>query len=558
MKENISNVEYASLMYDFYGNLLDENKREIMDLYHEDNLSLTEIAEELGLSRQGVHYALKKAESSLEKYEAALGLVAEWKANNALISEADNLLESMSSVDDAEELRGALSKMNEFMHKALGLQETFRNLRGKGVVSEKDIDAAMREVKLALLEADVNFKVVKQFVATIKEKAMGADVLKSLTPGQQVLKIVKEELVDMMGGANSKLTYSPSGFTVYMMVGLQGTGKTTTCGKLAAWLKQNGKKPMLCACDVYRPAAIDQLEVVGKAVNTPVFTMRESNEPLVIAKAALEEAQRKGCNVLIVDTAGRLQIDEALMDELVQLKKGIRPHEILLAVDALTGQDAVNIAEGFNEKLGIDGIIMTKMDGDSRGGAALSTKMVTGKPIKFMGTGEKYNALEPFHPDRIASRILGMGDVMSLIEQAENAYTEEEAARMEAKFRKNQFDLNDFLEQMGQISKMGGIAKLIDMIPGISAADKKQIDFEKGKKDLDRMKAIIQSMTNAERENPNILNASRRKRIAAGSGQTVQSINQLIKQFDEMKSMMKKFNNPAALKKNKLFRGLMG
>ena len=438
------------------------------------------------------------------------------------------------------------------------LQETFRNLRGKGVVSEKDIDAAMREVKLALLEADVNFKVVKQFVATIKEKAMGADVLKSLTPGQQVLKIVKEELVDMMGGANSKLTYSPSGFTVYMMVGLQGTGKTTTCGKLAAWLKQNGKKPMLCACDVYRPAAIDQLEVVGKAVNPHLFPMRESNEPLVIAKAALEEAQRKGCNVLIVDTAGRLQIDEALMDELVQLKKGIRPHEILLAVDALTGQDAVNIAEGFNEKLGIDGIIMTKMDGDSRGGAALSTKMVTGKPIKFMGTGEKYNALEPFHPDRIASRILGMGDVMSLIEQAENAYTEEEAARMEAKFRKNQFDLNDFLEQMGQISKMGGIAKLIDMIPGISAADKKQIDFEKGKKDLDRMKAIIQSMTNAERENPNILNASRRKRIAAGSGQTVQSINQLIKQFDEMKSMMKKFNNPAALKKNKLFRGLMG
>ena len=438
------------------------------------------------------------------------------------------------------------------------LQETFRNLRGKGVVSEKDIDAAMREVKLALLEADVNFKVVKQFIATIKEKAMGADVLKSLTPGQQVLKIVKEELVDMMGGANSKLTYSPSGFTVYMMVGLQGTGKTTTCGKLAAWLKQNGKKSMLCACDVYRPAAIDQLEVVGKAVNTPVYTMRESNEPLVIAKAALEEAQRKGCNVLIVDTAGRLQIDEALMEELVQLKKGIRPHEILLAVDALTGQDAVNIAEGFNEKLGIDGIIMTKMDGDSRGGAALSTKMVTGKPIKFMGTGEKYNALEPFHPDRIASRILGMGDVMSLIEQAESAYTEEEAARMEAKFRKNQFDLNDFLEQMGQISKMGGIAKLIDMIPGISAADKKQIDFEKGKKDLDRMKAIIQSMTNAERENPNILNASRRKRIAAGSGQTVQSINQLIKQFDEMKSMMKKFNNPAALKKNKLFRGLMG
>lgn len=438
------------------------------------------------------------------------------------------------------------------------LQETFRNLRGKGVVSEKDIDAAMREVKLALLEADVNFKVVKQFVAAVKEKALGADVMKSLTPGQQVLKIVRDELEEMMGGANSRLTYSPSGFTVYMMVGLQGTGKTTTCGKLANWLKQNGKKPLLCACDVYRPAAIDQLEVVGKAVKTPVFTMRESNDPVAIAKAAVEEAERKGCNVLIVDTAGRLQIDEALMEELVALKKGIRPHEILLAVDALTGQDAVNIAEGFNEKLGIDGIIMTKMDGDSRGGAALSTKTVTGKPIKFMGMGEKYDALEPFHPDRIASRILGMGDMMSLIEQAENAYSEEEAARMEEKLRKNRFDLDDFLDQVSQINKMGGIAKIIDMIPGIAAADKKNMDFEKGKKDLERMKAIIQSMTKAERRDPSILNASRRKRIASGSGQTVQSINQLIRQFDEMKKMMKTLNNPNALKKNKLFRGLMG
>lgn len=438
------------------------------------------------------------------------------------------------------------------------LQETFRNLRGKGVVSEKDIDAAMREVKLALLEADVNFKVVKQFVAAVKEKALGADVMKSLTPGQQVLKIVRDELEEMMGGANSRLTYSPSGFTVYMMVGLQGTGKTTTCGKLANWLKQNGKKPLLCACDVYRPAAIDQLEVVGKAVKTPVFTMRESNDPVAIAKAAVEEAERKGCNVLIVDTAGRLQIDEALMEELVALKKGIRPHEILLAVDALTGQDAVNIAEGFNEKLGIDGIIMTKMDGDSRGGAALSTKTVTGKPIKFMGMGEKYDALEPFHPDRIASRILGMGDMMSLIEQAENAYSEEEAARMEEKLRKNRFDLDDFLDQVSQINKMGGIAKIIDMIPGISAADKKNMDFEKGKKDLERMRAIIQSMTKAERRDPSILNASRRKRIASGSGQTVQSINQLIRQFDEMKKMMKTLNNPNALKKNKLFRGLMG
>ncbi|MBQ6621455.1 MAG: signal recognition particle protein [Mogibacterium sp.] len=438
------------------------------------------------------------------------------------------------------------------------LQETFKNLRGKGVVTEKDIDAAMRDVKLALLEADVNFKVVKKFVATVKEKAMGAEVLQSLTPGQQVVKIVKDELVDIMGGANSKLTYSPSGFTVYMMVGLQGTGKTTTCGKLANYLKQSGKKPMLCACDVYRPAAIDQLEIVGKAVNTPVFTMRESSDPVEIAKAGMEAAEKKGCNVLIIDTAGRLQIDQALMEELRQLKKNVRPHEILLIVDALTGQDAVNIASGFNDALGIDGIIMTKMDGDSRGGAALSAKSVTGKPIKFMGTGEKYDALEPFHPDRIASRILGMGDLMSLIEQAENSYTEEEALAMEEKLRRNAFDLNDFLDQMEQINKMGGLAKLINMIPGISEADKRQMDFDQGKKDLDKMKAIIQSMTKAERKDPSILNAKRRKRIAAGSGTSVQQVNQLIKQFDAMKKQMKMLNNPKALKKNKLFRGLMG
>lgn len=437
------------------------------------------------------------------------------------------------------------------------LQETFKNLRGKGVVTEKDIDAAMREVRLALLEADVNFKVVKQFVADVKEKALGADVMKSLTPGQQVVKIVKDQLVDMMGGTNSKLTYSPSGFTVYMLVGLQGTGKTTTCGKLASWLKQNGKKPMLCACDVYRPAAIDQLEVVGKAVNTPVFTMRDEKDPVKIAKAAMDEAERKGLNVLIVDTAGRLQIDEALMEELVNLKKAIKPHEILLVVDALTGQDAVNIATGFNDRLGVDGIIMTKMDGDSRGGAALSAKAVTGKPIKFMGVGEKYDALEPFHPDRIASRILGMGDMMSLIEQAESTYTQEEAERLEQRFRKNQFDLNDFLEQMSQVNKLGGVGKILDMMPGLSAADRKNIDTDRGAKELENYKAVILSMTKEERADPKILNASRRKRIAAGSGQSVSTINKLIKSYDEMRAMMKKMNNPKALRRNKLFRGLM-
>ena len=428
------------------------------------------------------------------------------------------------------------------------LQSAFKDLRGQGTISEKDFDDAMRAVKMALLEADVNFKVVKDFVATIKEKAIGQGVMTSLSPDQMVIKIVKDELVDMMGGSGSKLTYSPSGFTVLMLVGLQGTGKTTTAGKLASYLKQCGKQPMLAACDVYRPAAIDQLQVVGKAVNTPVFTIEGSKDPEKIANEAVKEAQRKGCNVLIVDTAGRLQIDEELMDELKVLKKSIHPHEILLVIDALMGQDAVNTASGFNDALGVDGIIMTKMDGDSRGGAALSVKAVTGKPIKFMGTGEKYNALEPFHPDRIASRILGMGDVMSLIEQAENAYDEEEARKLEEKIRKNRFDLDDFLGQMKQINKFGGLAKIIDMIPGISADAKKDVDIEAGKKELKKMEAIITSMTKKERQDPSVLNASRRKRIAAGSGTDVQSVNQLIKKYEEMKKMTKMLSNPKKAK----------
>ncbi|MBE6039822.1 MAG: signal recognition particle protein [Clostridiales bacterium] len=434
------------------------------------------------------------------------------------------------------------------------LQGAFKDLRGQGVVSEKDFDDAMRVVKMALLEADVNFKVVKDFVATIREKALGAGVLASLTPDQMVVKIVKDELVEMMGGSASKLTYSPSGFTVIMLVGLQGTGKTTTAGKLAAWLKQTGKHPMLAACDIYRPAAIDQLEIVGKAVNTPVYVNRDCHDAVQIAEEAIADANRKGCNVLIVDTAGRLQIDEELMDELKNLKSAIKPHEILLVVDALTGQDAVNIADGFNQALGVDGIIMTKMDGDSRGGAALSVKSVTGKPIKFMGTGEKYNALEPFHPDRIASRILGMGDVMSLIEQAENAFDEEETLRLEEKIRRNKFDLEDFLGQMRQINKLGGLAKLIDMIPGISAADKKNLDIAQGKAELKKMEAIILSMTPLERTKPNVLNASRRKRIAAGSGRTVQEVNQLIKKYEEMKKMTKVLANPDSKKARSMMR----
>lgn len=437
------------------------------------------------------------------------------------------------------------------------LQNAFSKLKGKGVITESDINAAMREVKLALLEADVNFKVVKEFVAIVKEKCLGAEVLQSLTPAQQIIKIVNSELIDLMGGSGSKLTYSPSGFTVLMMVGLQGTGKTTTCGKLASFLKQSGKKSMLVACDIYRPAAIDQLEVVGKAVNTPVFTMRESKDPVQIALAAKEDAERKGFDVLIIDTAGRLQIDENLMEELASMKSAVRPHEILLVVDALTGQDAVNAADGFNQKLGIDGIIMTKMDGDSRGGAALSAKKVTGKPIKFLGTGEKSDALEPFHPDRLASRILGMGDMLSLIERAEQAYDEKQAEKLERKIRKNQFTLEDFLEQMGQVRKMGGLAKIMDMLPGMGGGKISEADIAKGEKEFRTMEAIIRSMTVAERKNPGLLNASRRKRIAAGSGQTVNSVNKVISKYEESKKLMKQFASPNAMKKgSKLFKGL--
>lgn len=436
------------------------------------------------------------------------------------------------------------------------LQNTFKKLRGKGVLTEADINDAMREVKLALLEADVNFKVVKEFVAEVKEKAMGQDVLASLTPGQQVIKIVNDELVEMMGGTNSKLTYAPSGFTTLLMVGLQGTGKTTTCGKLAAYLKKNGKKPMLAACDIYRPAAIDQLEVVGKTVDVPVFTDRGNKVAEDIALKAKKEAERRGYDVLIVDTAGRLQIDQELMDELVRVKKAVKPHEILLVVDALTGQDAVNAAEGFNEALGIDGIIMTKMDGDSRGGAALSAKKVTGKPIKFIGVGEKADALEPFHPERMASRILGMGDMLSLIEKAQETYDEEKAAKLEKKLRKNEFTLEDFLDQMGEVQKMGGIGKMLDMIPGLGAGKISEDDIAKGEKEFKQMEAIIYSMTPAERKNPSLLNASRRKRIAAGSGQPVSKINSLIKKYEDTKKLMKQFSSPGFMKKNKRLKGL--
>ncbi|MCQ2561442.1 MAG: signal recognition particle protein [Clostridia bacterium] len=418
----------------------------------------------------------------------------------------------------------------------------FKKLRGKGVVTEADINEAMREVKLALLEADVNYKVVKDFVANVKEKALGEEVIKSLTPGQQVVKIVNDELISLMGGSDSKLTYASSGFTTILMVGLQGTGKTTTSAKLAAYLKKQGKNPMLAACDVQRPAAIDQLEVVGGQVGVPVFTDRNSKNPADIALRAKQEAERKGLNILIVDTAGRLHVDEALMDELKEVKKAVKPHEILLVVDAMPGQDAVTAAEAFNEAMGVDGIIMTKLDGDTRGGAALSAKAVTGKPIKFVGMGEKLDALEPFHPDRMASRILGMGDMLSLIEKAQENYDEEKAAELEKRMAKNQFTLEDFLDQIGQIKGMGGLGKVMNMLPGVQGKITDD-QLDEGEREFRTMEAIIFSMTPEERRKPEILNASRRKRIAAGAGVTVSKVNSLIKKYEDTKKLMKQFNN---------------
>ncbi len=417
------------------------------------------------------------------------------------------------------------------------LQDTIKKFRGMARVTDKDIKEMMREIKLALLEADVNFKVVKDFISRVSERAVGQDVLESLTPGQQVIKIVHDELIELMGRVPSKVTFSPRPPTVFMMVGLNGAGKTTTSGKLANMLRKQGRNPLLAACDVYRPAAIKQLQVLGNQLGIPVFTVENSNNPVKIAKEALEHAKAKQYDLLILDTAGRLHINEELMDELENIKNTVHPHEILLVVDAMTGQDAVRVAEGFNEKLGLDGIVLTKLDGDTRGGAALSVKAVTGKPIKFAATGEKLNDIEPFYPDRMASRILGMGDVLSLIEKAQEAFDEKKALEMEKKLRTQQFTFDDFLDQMQQVRKMGPLDQVLGMLPGMNAKNMQNMQVDEKK--LVRVEAIIKSMTKGERNEPHIINGSRRKRIATGSGTTIQEVNRLLKEFEEMKKLMK-------------------
>ncbi len=425
------------------------------------------------------------------------------------------------------------------------LQEITRKLKGKARITENDLKEVTREVKLALLEADVNYKIVKDFVKVIEEKSLGQDVLKSLTPGQQVIKIVKDELVELLGGEDAKLNFTPNPPTVIMLVGLQGSGKTTTAGKLANLVRKQGKKPLLVALDVYRPAAIKQLQVVGKQLDIPVYANETTKDVDLIAKQALSVAISKLNDVVILDTAGRLQIDEALMQELKDVKKSVKPHEILLVVDSMIGQDAVNIAETFETQVGIDGIVLTKLDGDTRGGAALSVKKVTGKPIKYIATGEKLSDMEEFHPERMASRILGMGDVLSIIEKAEENFDLSEAEKLEKSIKKNKFDLDDYLTQLRQMKKMGSFSSILKMLPGIG---NQLSNVEIDDKELARIEAMICSMTKEERRNPKVLNGSRRMRIAKGSGTTVQQLNKFMKTFEMTQSMMKNLKSPKKMK----------
>ena len=438
------------------------------------------------------------------------------------------------------------------------LQNIFKNLRGKGRLSEADVKAALKEVKMALLEADVSFKVVKQFISSIQERAVGEEVFGSLTPGQTVIKIVTEELVKLMGSETTEIALKPGNeVTVIMMAGLQGAGKTTTTAKIAAKLKAKGKKPLLVACDVYRPAAIKQLQINGEKVDVPVFSMGDKISPVDIAKAAVEHASKNGFNVVILDTAGRLHIDEGMMEELEQIKETVNVYQTILVVDAMTGQDAVNVSGTFNDKIGIDGVILTKLDGDTRGGAALSIRSVTGKPILYIGMGEKLSDLEQFYPDRMASRILGMGDIQSLIEKAAAQVDEEQDKELSQKLRKAEFDYNDFLSQMQQIKKMGGMGSILSMMPGVGS-QLAGVDMDEGERSMHRVESIILSMTKEERANPGLMNPSRKQRIAKGAGVDIGEVNRLVKQFDQMKKMMKQMPGLMGGGKRKGMKGLGG
>ncbi len=439
------------------------------------------------------------------------------------------------------------------------LQNVFKNLRGKGRLTEEDVKTALKEVKMALLEADVNFKVVKKFVKDVQERAVGQDVMNGLNPGQMVIKIVNEELVSLMGSETTELKLMPGkALTVIMMAGLQGAGKTTTAAKLAGKFKQKGKKVLLTACDVYRPAAIEQLKINGEKQGVEVFSMGDKNKPVNIAKAAVEHAQKNECNIVIIDTAGRLHIDEEMMAELIEIKETIDIHQTVLVVDSMTGQDAVNVASMFDEKIGIDGVILTKLDGDTRGGAALSIRAVTGKPILYVGMGEKLSDLEQFYPDRMASRILGMGDVLTLIEKAQEEIDETKAKELEQKMRKNEFDFEMYLESMAQMKKMGGLSSILGMMPGLGLGKGKmpEIDEAAAEKNMARTEAIIYSMTPEERKNPALMNPSRKRRIANGAGVDISEVNRLVKQFDQMKKMMKQLPGMGKKGKRGLFKGL--
>jgi signal recognition particle subunit SRP54 len=437
-----------------------------------------------------------------------------------------------------------------FSNLAEKLQETFKKLRNKGKLTESDVAEAMREVRFALLEADVNFKVVKEFIGKVKERSIGQEILTSLTPGQHVIKIVHEELTSLMGSSQSKILISSKPPTILMLVGLQGAGKTTSVGKLGNYLKKQGRRPLLVAGDIYRPAAIKQLQVLGEQLDLPVFTLGDKVSPVEIVRQAVEHAGKQGNDFVIIDTAGRLHINSELMDELKSIKATVVPHEILLVVDAMTGQDAVNVAETFNNELGIDGVILTKLDGDTRGGAALSVKAVTGRPIKFVGMGEKLDALEPFYPERMASRILGMGDILTLIEKAQETVDAQKAKEMEEKLRKAEFTLEDFLDQLQQMKKMGSFQDILGMIPGLGTG-KQLKNIQVDDKELVRVEAIIQSMTLQERKHPEIINGRRKQRIAGGSGTRVQDVNKLLKQFAQMKKLFKQFGEGGTLKKAK-------